>query len=147
MSNRNVASFALVTVQLLSAALVIYFGSRKMLGVLEAVVVIVGGVIAINGVVTMRLGNFRILPIPKAEAILVTSGIYQWIRHPMYTGLLVGTAGFLLNEPNATTGLLWAVLLADLIVKLHFEERMLVERFPEYAEYMNQSKRLIPFVW
>ena len=38
------------------------------------------------------------------------------------------------------------MLLLNLLGKLHFEEELLLERFPDYATYRQRTKRLIPFV-
>ena len=37
-----------------------------------------------------RPGNFNIRPAPKPQGVLVTSGPYRWIRHPMYTSVVLG---------------------------------------------------------
>ncbi len=42
---------------------------------------------------------------------------------------------------------MWVVLLIDLVLKLTYEERLLVESFPSYAEYRQHSKRLVPFIY
>lgn len=46
---------------------------------------IVGGAIGFLAIITMKLNNLRVLPIPKPDAELITSGIYSYIRHPMYS--------------------------------------------------------------
>jgi protein-S-isoprenylcysteine O-methyltransferase Ste14 len=47
-----------------------------------------------------RLGNFNIRPTPKSFGVLVTTGPYQQIRHPMYTSVLLGAAALaLMSEP------------------------------------------------
>jgi protein-S-isoprenylcysteine O-methyltransferase Ste14 len=147
MDTRKFRSIVLVAVQFVTAGLLIYLGTRTMLGTIESLLVVGGGCVGLSGIVTMRLGNFRILPIPKPDAILVTSGIYRWIRHPMYTGLLLAMAGFALNDLGLAAIVLWFVLLFDLIVKLQFEERLLNEVFGDYSQYAAGSKRLIPFLW
>ena len=42
---------------------------------------------------------------------------------------------------------LWLILLADLLIKLHYEERLLVQHFRGYRDYMAVSKRLVPYVY
>lgn len=96
---------------------------------------------------TMRQARFNILPDVMQGAYLVTHGPYRWIRHPMYATLLLGTMALVLNAPSALRAALWLVLLADLLLKLHYEESLLVQRFPEYAAYQQSSKRLLPLIY
>ena len=78
---------------------------------------------------------------------LVTSGPYRFIRHPIYTGILLAML--------ASAGLAGPIWLAAFIFFGGFfvysaktEERLMAEQFPtEYPEYKRRSKRLIPFVW
>jgi len=77
---------------------------------------------------------------------LIRSGPYAWVRHPIYSGLLVALAGSAVacGELRAFAGL--AVVAAAFIRKLRTEERFMRERFPgEYAQYSAEVPALIPF--
>lgn len=65
----------------------------------------------------------------------------------MYTSVLVVTLAWTLGSPLPYRILLWVGLVMTLSVKLRYEERLLMERFPEYEAYRRQTKGLIPFVW
>jgi protein-S-isoprenylcysteine O-methyltransferase Ste14 len=80
---------------------------------------------------------------------LITQGIYQWVRHPMYSGLALYAVGQALVIPNWVAGasnvVAFAVLLA---LRIGAEERMMAQQFGgEYAAYSARTKRLIPGVW
>jgi protein-S-isoprenylcysteine O-methyltransferase Ste14 len=75
------------------------------------------------------------------------SGPYRLVRHPMYTGSLITMGALLLDAFCLSRLALWLALLATLLVKSRFEERLLRERFPEYAEYMKRTKRLVPLLF
>jgi len=80
---------------------------------------------------------------------LVTQGVYRRVRHPMYTALLLYSAGQALVLPNYVAGLSSAVAMA-LIVALRIgpEERMMVEQFgANYRQYAAATKRLLPGIW
>ncbi len=78
---------------------------------------------------------------------LVTSGPYQFIRHPIYAAIcLFVWAGVLANvSPIALS--LGALATMGAIVRLCCEERLVAQRYPEYREYSLTTKRLLPWVW
>jgi protein-S-isoprenylcysteine O-methyltransferase Ste14 len=87
------------------------------------------------------LEDYQVLP----EQLLVTEGIYRYVRHPIYTGdvlLLVGL------ELALNSWLVVAVLipLAVFVRQALAEEALLSRVFPEYAAYCQRTKRFIPFL-
>lgn len=80
---------------------------------------------------------------------LVTSGVYAWVRHPMYLSLLVFSLGQALVLPNWIAGLSYgAAMLLLFLVRLGPEERLVRSRFgAEWDAYAARTKRLIPGVW
>ncbi len=94
-----------------------------------------------------RVGNFSIHPKPKGSGVLVTGGLYHWIRHPMYSSVLLGAAALaLLSNPLAGWAS-WAALAIVLLLKSSLEEDWLQQRHPGYAAYMQHSKRFLPWLF
>jgi protein-S-isoprenylcysteine O-methyltransferase Ste14 len=96
-----------------------------------------------------RPGNFNIRPVPKAGGQLVRSGPYAFIRHPMYTAvLLTGLAGVSgVDIPGRMlVGTVFFALLAVLWVKSGLEERWMAAQHPDYAAYQKASSRFIPWL-
>lgn len=95
-----------------------------------------------------KFGNFNITPQPRADGSLVTTGPYHYIRHPMYTSVilclmgLASQAGFSLF---ACSGFLLAT--AAMLWKVAIEERLLAARYPDYAAYRARTTRFIPFIF
>jgi len=94
-----------------------------------------------------RPGNFNVIPEPKEDGTLVTQGPYQWIRHPMYTSLLLFAAGCAVVIDGWWAWYTWGALLVILWFKSEVEEHLLIKHFPHYAAYRQQSKRFVPWVW
>ena len=94
-----------------------------------------------------RLGNFNIQPIPKPQGALVTTGPYRWVRHPMYTALLLGAAALVPLIGMAFGWGLWCCLALVLWTKSLFEEQWMQELHPGYRAYMLTSKRFVPLVF
>lgn len=94
-----------------------------------------------------RLGNFNIHPTPKVSGVLVTKGPYRWIRHPMYTSLLLGAAALASMSSPVTGWATWSALAVVLLLKSTLEERWLCEHYPDYAAYRLVSKRFVPWLF
>ncbi len=92
-------------------------------------------------------GNFNIRPEPKRGARLVTGGPYRKVRHPMYVTLLLAMAGIAAEAPSGLLLGMWVALLLVLNFKAALEERLLQQRWPEYADYRARTWRFIPWIW
>jgi protein-S-isoprenylcysteine O-methyltransferase Ste14 len=94
-----------------------------------------------------RLGNWQVHPAPLADARLVRSGPYHWIRHPMYAAVLgcAMAAVFWTLQPYAV--LLAVALTFVMIGKILLEERLLATHHQNWSEYRDKTARLIPRIW
>jgi protein-S-isoprenylcysteine O-methyltransferase Ste14 len=118
--------------------------SRRELSVaaeLASTVLVLGGSAA--AVFTLlRLGrSFSLM----AEARgLVTSGPYRFVRHPLYLAEELAIIGMFLQFISVGTALILAVQIAFQLRRMHNEEAILAETFPEYGIYRANTARLIP---
>jgi protein-S-isoprenylcysteine O-methyltransferase Ste14 len=80
---------------------------------------------------------------------LISHGVYRRVRHPMYSALLLYSAGQALAVPNWVAGPSYLVCFGILFAfRVRAEERMMVAAFgDEYVTYMARTKRLLPGVW
>lgn len=147
MLKREVKANVLVIVQFLCALFLVVSMFSVTLRLLPVIMITVAIAIGLWSVLTMQIGNLRFNPIPKPSAQLVTNGPYSFIRHPTYLAALLGLLGAAINGNTLIGYAVWIVLLIDILIKLRFEEELLMEKFPEYQEYMKQTKTLLPFVW
>jgi protein-S-isoprenylcysteine O-methyltransferase Ste14 len=86
----------------------------------------------------------QIAPEPRADGHLVTDGIYGWLRHPIYTGMLLVVAGLFLRRPTTAIAVTGAVVIALLFAKVSYEETLLLARYPEYGHYRLRTWGLLP---
>ena len=80
---------------------------------------------------------------------LVTSGMYTYVRHPLYTGILLLWFGAAITLQSSTGFLLVMVMLVPALwSRMNIEEAFLIKTFgKKYQTYMRTTKRLIPFVY
>ena len=84
----------------------------------------------------------------RSEHRLVSTGIYRFIRHPMYSSFFLMAVAQLLLLPNWFAGITGLVGVGMLYAfRIRQEERMMMERFgAEYRDYMTRTARLIPWL-
>jgi protein-S-isoprenylcysteine O-methyltransferase Ste14 len=116
------------------------------LDVLSTSFIMLSIIIGLLAVVNMRLSNLNIVPALKDKHQLVTHGIYRFIRHPMYTSVLLFCLAFTLTNLHSLSLLIMLVLFIDLIFKSNIEETLLTKRFNTYHDYKNKTGRFLPFL-
>ena len=116
---------------------------RLVAAVAGIVLLAVGAVLAISGAVTLR-GALTPLPMPRDGAELVETGAYAFVRHPIYSGLILAAFGWALVQASIVAVALAVLLAAFLRVKSAREEAWLEQRFPHYADYRARVPRFIP---
>ncbi len=84
----------------------------------------------------------------KEEHELITTGLYHYVRHPSYTGVVVMCFGSVLAFGTLGACIGFLIIILAVSFKLHDEEKLLTEHFDgAYVSYKKRTKTLIPFVW
>jgi protein-S-isoprenylcysteine O-methyltransferase Ste14 len=83
-------------------------------------------------------------PIPGKKAQLVTSGLYKYVRHPIYSGLILVGLGLTISGGFVPHALFFVVLILLLNFKARFEEVLLSARYAGYADYSKKTGRFVP---
>jgi protein-S-isoprenylcysteine O-methyltransferase Ste14 len=91
--------------------------------------------------------SLTIVPRPKDDAVLVQNGAYRIVRHPIYSGLILGSFGWALLV-NGPLTFVYALLLAVVLdIKSRREEQWLNDKYPDYAAYQQRVHKLVPFIY
>lgn len=83
----------------------------------------------------------------KEDHALIRTGPYAYVRHPIYTGVLVGLVGTAIAIGEWRGVLAVACALGAIVWRVHVEERELRGIFPHYDEYRRETAALVPFVF
>jgi protein-S-isoprenylcysteine O-methyltransferase Ste14 len=101
---------------------------------------------AISGYLTLRREG-------KAEinfentSVLVKSGLYKYIRHPLYLSIFLFGTGVLLKQPGKLQLVLGIVNLIAICLTARIEEYEMIAKFgDDYKNYMKETRMFIPFV-
>lgn len=146
-SRSRVKSYLLVSAQMISLGGILLTGPLIAEHWITLVMEFLG--IGLGGwaLATMSLRRLHVFPEVKPGSQLVTRGPYRWIRHPMYSALLLATLALVCDHWSLVRFGLWLALSIVLVAKLQYEEALLREAFPDYPSYERQTYRLIPFLY
>jgi protein-S-isoprenylcysteine O-methyltransferase Ste14 len=118
-------------------------------------IVINAGIIvfAVTGLIVAMMarrtlaGNWSGAVAFKENHQLITTGLYHYVRHPIYTGILLLVLGTALSVGTLSAGIGFVIIVLGIGFKLRAEEALLTQHFPkEYPPYKNRTKALIPYI-
>ena len=107
---------------------------------------ILGTVIALMAAINLGK-NLTPLPRPKDNAELIQDGLYRFVRHPIYFGVIVLSVGWGLIQQSTLVWLYILIITIFFDIKSRKEEQWLVERFSAYVDYQGRVRKLIPWVY
>lgn len=81
---------------------------------------------------------------PSVKDTLVQQGLYAYVRHPVYTGGFAILAGLALIRPTSAFVIACMLGFIWLIVQARLEEIDLIQRMPDYKDYMKRVPRFLP---
>lgn len=85
------------------------------------------------------------LPTPTANGQLRSTGLYGFVRHPIYSGLMAFSIGSATRSGSVFVTIAAVALIGWLMFKSRWEERWLRERYLGYAAYAARTPRFVPF--
>ena len=114
--------------------------------ILSWILLILSAYIAISGFLLLKKegrpdSNF------ENTSVLVKSGLYRYIRHPLYLSIFLLGTGVMLKSTGMIQCILGIINLIAIYLTSRIEEKEMIAKFSdEYRDYMNGSKMFIPFI-
>lgn len=142
-----ITSYLLVVIQFICIGMLLVSAPKAPLFSLPNILFLCGTALGLWAVFVMRKSKLQILPDVRKKATLIVEGPYKWIRHPMYTAVLLFCLGLLITDIDSVRTIVFGIILIDLIAKLYYEESLLQKHFSDYNAYKKKTHRLIPLVY
>ena len=95
---------------------------------------------------TYLAGNWSAAVEIKEGHALIRSGPYRYVRHPIYSGLLLALLGTAVALDRWRAVVAFALIFVALLLKSRHEESRLRRALPDYATYARETAALIPFL-
>ena len=111
---------------------------------IPAILIMLCGIIVIVMAIVNLNENLTPFPTPKENASLVMTGVYHYLRHPIYTGILLAMTGYTIYTLSVERLLFTIAMFVVFHYKSKLEEELLFEKFPHYEDYMARTGRFIP---
>jgi len=111
-----------------------------------ALVLAATGLMGITLAIVQLNKNLTPFPTPKASGTLIQTGLYRYVRHPIYSGIIVMAIGFGVFQESAWKLALGVMLWILFYFKSRYEETLLVKQYPDYEQYRAHSSRFFPFL-
>jgi protein-S-isoprenylcysteine O-methyltransferase Ste14 len=117
------------------------------LQIVSWLLLLASALLAAHGFYLLRSAGHPEGPIENTTTV-VRVGTYRYIRHPLYTSLLLLAAGAALKTHSLVDAILFVTVAICLVATARVEEQENLTRFGSpYAEYMQTTKMFVPWLW
>lgn len=141
----------LVTIQFVLLAVIVFlprgasWSVPLAVTVLALIAVAVGLLTAVAALITLGK-SLSANPVPVKTGELKTSGVYALVRHPVYSGIMIGVIGYAVLSGSWFVAAAVVALGGLFAIKARFEETLLVAKYPKYVDYARRVGRFFPGV-
>jgi len=140
-------SAALIIIQFLSIGLIFAIGNSIPSNPVFIALILLASLPGFIGILQMKW-KINIPPDVRKNTVLIQSGIYKYIRHPMYFSVLSVCLISVVNDITTLRIIFFIVLFLTVLLKHTYEEHLLTEAFGEkYIAYQKTTKKFIPFIF
>lgn len=85
--------------------------------------------------------NLTPFPTPKENGVLINTGLYKYVRHPIYSGIFLAALGITFYTGSYWQLVILFILLILFYFKSKYEESLLIEKYQEYENYIKVTRR------
>lgn len=139
-------SYILVFMQFALIMALLYINQSIFNNLLSLFISSIGFFFGVYAIYCNSLSNFNIIPEIKDEALLIKTGAYKYIRHPMYFAVFLIMLGVVITNISYINFVLYMFLILTLFLKAKKEEKLWINRIKEYEKYKSKTKMFIPFI-
>lgn len=122
---------------------IITFVSGTVFNIIGIILLTLGALTGLLSIIQLNK-NLSPFPTPITGGKLIETGLYKYIRHTIYTGILSTLLGYGLYSGSGYKILITMTLLVLFFYKSKYEEKKLSLVFSEYPEYMKKTGRFFP---
>lgn len=147
--NLGIKDFVFVGVQLLLFAAYVFdigFWKFDIPGPIETgflITAVLGALVILLALIQLNT-NLSPFPSPKTNTELIRSGVYKYVRHPIYSGILILLFSYGLYTNSSYKLGITIILYALFYFKAAYEESRLEEVFTDYKSYKKTTGRFFP---
>ncbi|MBA4240585.1 MAG: isoprenylcysteine carboxylmethyltransferase family protein [Sphingobacteriaceae bacterium] len=105
-----------------------------------AIVSILGFLIVVIAILQLNK-NLTPFPTPKENGVLINTGLYKYVRHPIYSGIFLAAIGIAFYMGSYWQLAISFILLILFYYKSKYEESLLIEKYQEYENYIKVTRR------
>jgi protein-S-isoprenylcysteine O-methyltransferase Ste14 len=116
------------------------FQSFFIIKYLGAIVSFLGFLIILLAILQLNK-NLTPFPTPKENGELISTGLYKYIRHPIYTGIFLASLGIAFYNSTYWQLVISIILLILFYFKSKYEESLLIEKYSDYELYIKKTRR------
>ena len=110
--------------------------------------IIIGIPLVVGGIQLSRLGVNIVFGEQRKKLMVIRSGVFGWVRHPVYVGMLVFFLGFVVISFSILALVVWLVMVVFYVFLSWYEEQLLVEKLGDaYRQYQKEVPMMLPRFW
>lgn len=150
MKQNKTPDYIFVSIQLLLFVLY-WWHPEPVSSVLTFIWKYIGVVLGLMGLILITFAfiqlnrNLTMLPTPVKNATLITTGVFKYIRHPIYSGIFLVALGYAMIILSFDHIMIALLILLLFEIKSNYEEKKLTAYFPDYIQYKSVTGKFFPF--
>lgn len=140
-------SFSLIGFLLLVASILALIKNQSLIAETQIPRILQGLSILLMVIARLKFGRRSFHPsADPTEGGLITNGPYKFIRHPIYASVFYFVSIGVLTHISFINIIFGIGAVAGIAIRIYLEEKLIIEKYPEYLEYSQKTKRIIPYI-